>query len=110
MSRAKLSLKGPPGLKMLSVLFTHPDKCFLSEERLTKARYLNLKYAKCFVVDRESGPVAIVTLCTQAGVRFRCAEMEYVASDGSLQLMLESYLDGVYEGYTQQLPQRLIQS
>lgn len=92
---------------MLSVLFNHPDESFMSEERLNKARYLNLSYAKCFVVERESGPVAIVVLYTRSGVRFRCAEMEFLGFDDSLQLLMEAYLDEVYDCHVYQVPQRL---
>lgn len=108
MSKTKAQLKGPPGLRMLAVLFTHPDACFLSAERMDQARFLNLKYAKCVVDNRESGPITVVVLCTKSGAQYRSE----VASpprttENELQQLLEAYLDGVYDGAVEQTPQRL---
>lgn len=107
MSKPTLSLKGPLGLRTLAVLFNHPDKSFLSEERLAKARQLNLKYAKSFVVERESGPFVITVLRTQNGKEYRCPEVEFIRFDHALQLHMEAYLDGVADGQSQALLQRL---
>lgn len=111
MSKSNQS-KGPVGLRMLSVMFAHPDECFLSEDNLKKARYLDLKFAKAFLVDRTISDGVTVKMVkavmyTRTGIRYSSELMPAPGHDDDLTQWLEIHLNEVYANHTQALVQRL---
>jgi hypothetical protein len=106
---SKTNPKGPPGFRMLSVMFVHPEACFLSQEHLKKARYLSLKYAKSFLVERDGITMVKTVLYTTTGLRYTSGLMHYSGFDDALQLRLVAHLDETYIDHTTQLIERLQQ-
>jgi hypothetical protein len=106
---SKTQAKGPPGLRMLSVMFTHPEACFLSDEHLKKARFLSLKFAKSFLVEKDGITMVKSVLYTTTGLRYSSGHMHYSGFDNALQLQLEAHLVDIYDDHTTQLIERLQQ-
>jgi hypothetical protein len=120
MSKAQQTLKG---LRALTVLFLHPRENLLEEFHVTKARFLDLKYAKAFIVPGEKKVVTAedgatveeqpqewhirTVLVPHNGLRVQCPIQVLPMESDSLLNALVASIDLVYHERTQALVDRL---
>jgi hypothetical protein len=106
----------PKGMRALTVLFLHPRENLLEEFHVNRARFLDLKYAKAYIVPMERKAedtdatqewTVRTVLVPNSGRRIACPVMVLPPSPDALLNALVASLDLVYHERTQALIDRL---